>query len=161
MPHFSTRFFSTGMSICCHGIRTKRMICYYCGGDTSVTNSRPQKRSNKVWRRRRCDNCQNIVSTLEAVDYEASLSFASLTGHLEPFQRDKLFVSVLDSLKHRKTAVADATALTDAATAKLMVCMDSSGAIDRDSLTFQVQLLLHRFDPAAGVQYAAFHPVKR
>lgn len=137
------------------------MVCYYCGGDTSVINSRPQKRSNRVWRRRRCDACANVVSTLEAVDYEASLSFRPKKGPLEPFQRDRLFVSVLDSLKHRKTAVSDATALTDAALAKLMVCMDSSGAIDRDSLTFQVQLLLHRFDPAAGVHYAAFHPVTR
>lgn len=137
------------------------MKCYYCGGETSVTNSRPQKRSNKIWRRRRCDNCQNIVSTLEAVDYGASLSFKPKSGKLQPFSRDILFVSVLDSLKHRKAAVSDATALTDASLAKLMVCMDSSGAIDRDSLTFQVQLLLHRFDPAAGVQYAAFHPVRR
>jgi transcriptional repressor NrdR len=137
------------------------MKCYYCSGDTSVVNSRHQKRSNKVWRRRRCDSCENLVSTLEAVDYSASLSFKPKSGHLEAFQRDVLFVSMLDSLKHRKTAVSDATALTDAALAKLTVCMDSTGAIDRDSLAFQVQLLLHRFDPAAGVQYAAFHPVTR
>jgi transcriptional repressor NrdR len=136
------------------------MNCYYCGGETSVTNSRPQKRSNRVWRRRRCDSCNNVVSTLESVDFTASLSFKPKSGHLEPFQRDTLFVSVLDSLKHRKTAVSDATALTDAALGKLMVCMDNAGAIDRDSLTFQVQVLLHRFDPAAGIHYAAFHPVR-
>src|SRR4051812_45427334 len=110
------------------------MVCYYCGGETSVTNSRHQKRANRVWRRRQCDSCGNIVSTLETLDYSASLSFRAPYKPLQPFSRDIVFVSVLDSLRHRKGAVSDATALTESIHARLNLYMDASGAIDRDNL---------------------------
>jgi transcriptional regulator NrdR family protein len=134
------------------------MVCYYCGSTTSVTNSRPQKRANRVWRRRQCDNCKNIVTTLEAVDYTASISFRTANGALQPFSRDILFVSVLDSLRHRKSAIDDATALTDAILARLSDCMNTHGAVVRDELAISTQKTLERFDPVAGTHYKAFHP---
>jgi transcriptional regulator NrdR family protein len=135
------------------------MVCYYCGGATSVTNSRFQKRSNRVWRRRRCDDCGNVITTLEALDYTVSITFKTNTGRLEPFLRDKLFVAVFRSLEHRKTAVADATALTETIMSGLNGCM-TNGAVERDRLTSLATAVLQRFDPAAGVHYQAFHPVK-
>ncbi|MCA9324739.1 hypothetical protein KDA23_01560 [Candidatus Saccharibacteria bacterium] len=63
------------------------------------------------------------------------------------------------SLEHRKTAVADATALTETIMSGLPGCMQQ-GAVARDELTRHATSVLGRFDRAAGVQYQAFHPVK-
>jgi transcriptional regulator NrdR family protein len=134
------------------------MVCYYCGSSTSVINSRHQKRANRVWRRRKCDNCGNVITSLEAVDYAASISFRKSDGSLEPFSRDVLFLSVLDSLRHRKSAVTDATALTEAILARLPDCMNAQGAVVRNELATHVQTVLKRFDTPAGVHYQAYHP---
>lgn len=135
------------------------MVCYYCGSGTGVINSRLQKRANRVWRRRKCLRCGNVVTTTEQLDYASSLSFKPSTGRLEPFQRDILFVAVLDSLRYRKTAVTDATQLTDTILSRLASCFDETGAVDRQKLVGLCHSVLARFDHPAGVQYAAYHPV--
>src|SRR5690349_12838458 len=104
------------------------MVCHYCGSETNVTNSRHQKRSNRVWRRRHCQGCGTIFTTEESIDYQASVSFKTPSGALAPFQRDILFVAVLDSLRHRKTATSDATALTDTILKHLPDCAESDGS---------------------------------
>jgi hypothetical protein len=71
-----------------------------------------------------------------------------------------LFVAVLDSLRHRKTATSDATALTDTILKHLPDCAESDGSINRDKLVLLTAGTLSRFDNAAGVHYRAFHPVK-
>lgn len=87
------------------------MVCIYCNSETQVHNSRHQKRANQVWRRRKCLGCQAIFTTLEAVDTSQALSLRRKT-HLQPFSRDTLLLSIYDSLRHRPTAVNDASALT-------------------------------------------------
>lgn len=135
------------------------MVCTYCGGPTAVVNSRHQKRANQVWRRRRCLQCNNVVTTVEGLDYPASISFKPQTGVLQPFQRDILFISVYESLRHRKTAVSDAEALTATLLRSLPAYFDSSQAVARDTLVEAVARTLRRFDHAASVQYLAFHPL--
>src|SRR4051812_1815954 len=97
------------------------MVCIYCNGSTQVINSRLQRRVNQTWRRRKCLKCNGVFTSLEGVDFSSSLSFRAShnrskvqpsTTSLQPFQRDILFASILDSCKHRKDAVSDATALT-------------------------------------------------
>ncbi len=132
------------------------MVCYYCGHTTDVTNSRLQKRSNRVWRRRACRECKTTVTTLETLDYTTSLALRQPTGRLEPFSRDNLFLSVWESLRHRKTALRDATTLTENILAKLPECMNNN-AIERARLVTLVGLVLQRFDPVAGTHYTAYH----
>ena len=132
------------------------MVCYYCHSETQVTNSRYQKRANRVWRRRRCLQCGNIATTLESLDYASSLSFRGAEGRLEPFLRDKLFMSLYASLQHRQTALRDATSLTDTVLAKLHVCMHD-GAIDRLMLITHIIAVLRRFDKASAVHFDAYH----
>jgi transcriptional regulator NrdR family protein len=98
------------------------------------------------------------VTTLEALDYPTSLSLRQPSGRLEPFQRDKLFVSVYESLRHRKTALEDATALTEHVLSRLSDCMQEK-AIDQKQLTKLVSETLRRFDTVAGTYYAAYHPL--
>ena len=135
------------------------MVCDYCGKDTKVTNSRWQKRANRVWRRRQCLGCGNTFTTLEAPDYAVSFSYKGKNGALEPFLRDKAYVSVYESLRHRKTAVADATALTETILRGLPDCMQD-GVVTREKFVGYVTTVLQRFDPVAGVQYQAYHPLR-
>lgn len=132
------------------------MVCIFCSNNTSVENSRPQKRSNTIWRRRQCKSCQALFSTQESVDYEQTFVYQTPSGALEPFQRDKLFLSVYESLKHRKTAVEDAKGLTDTIMNKLMV-KQTQAQINRPLLVDCVTVVLGRFDKVALTLYQAFH----
>ncbi len=133
------------------------MVCIYCSKGTKVTNSRHQKRSNHVWRRRTCLSCGAVFTSLEAVDLRGSIQVEGQEG-LEPFQRDKLFMSIFDSLKHRKTAVSDATALTDTILGKLQHSMQKVSIKKPEIAKISLDVLL-KFDRVAATHYQAFHPL--
>lgn len=132
------------------------MICIYCKSETNVTNSRLQKRANQVWRRRQCKVCGSNFTTHEVADLGSTI-VVQRPGHtLEPFSRDLLFVSIYDSLKHRNSALADATALTQTIIGEL-VNHTTDGALDRDALIVIATTVLERFDRTASTMYAAYH----
>lgn len=133
------------------------MVCIYCSSGTQVTNSRHQKRTNQVWRRRKCLGCGAIFSTTEGVNTSQALSIHKNNG-LEPFQRDQLFVSVYDSLRHRKDALNDATALTSTILSTIYP-LAQNAVVERDVLATVAATVLERFDKAAATHYRAFHPV--
>ena len=133
------------------------MVCIYCKSGTQVTNSRLQRRLNHVWRRRKCLSCGTIFTTTELVETSSLLTVQN-GNNSEPFSRDKLFISVYTSLKHRKTALTDATALTK--TIIVHVCAQHNQTIiQRDNIVREVIKVLGRFDPAAKVYYTSFHPL--
>lgn len=133
------------------------MVCIYCGSETSVINSRPQKRQNHIWRRRQCSSCAAVFTTSEVPDFLKSLSVVR-GSNLQPFSRDKLFLSVHDSLKHRKTALGDATGLTDTIISRLYPVI-SSGCVRNSDITSATSLVLEAFDKASATHYQAYHPL--
>lgn len=76
----------------------------------------------------------------------------------EPFSREKLLLSIYDSLRHRKTAVTDATALTETIWSKLYPRI-SDATLPRELIVQIAIEVLKRFDKAAATSYAAFHPL--
>lgn len=133
------------------------MVCIYCGSETKVTNSRHQKRSNNVWRRRECLNCGNIFTSIETADFATSVMVQ--TGKaLQPFSREKLFISVYEAVRHRKTATTDATALTSTILGRLLSQI-SAATLQRQHIVNSTSEVLKRFDKAAYVQYLAYHPL--
>ena len=134
------------------------MVCIYCGGETKVVNSRHQKKTNQVWRRRRCLACQGVFTSYEGADLASSLVFRRNLAHLEPFQRDRLFLSIYEACRHRKTAETDARALTDTILAKLRGKIQDA-SVDRTQLVSVSSEVLKRFDRAACTAYLAFHPL--
>ncbi len=134
------------------------MVCVYCGHDTQVVNSRSQKRTNQVWRRRKCSNCGNVFSSLEEVNWGQAVRFKH-KGHLEPFSRDKLFISLYEACRHRKTAISDATGLTDTVLSKLWPRIETA-ALTRTQVIAATSEVLKRFDRAAATAYRAYHPLK-
>lgn len=133
------------------------MVCIYCVCETQVYNSRPQKRSNTVWRRRRCIACQAQFTTVEQYDLQRSVIVHGTIG-LKPFIRDKMFISIYDSLKHRKTALSDATALTDTVMAQLLSQV-RGGVLERDVIASVCATVLKRFDKTAATYFVAYHPI--
>ena len=131
------------------------MNCPYCGSKTQVTNSRLQKRANQVWRRRQCTQCTSVFTTLEAVDTAQALAVQN-GKRLEPFQRDKLLLDVYDSLRHRKTAVTDATALIDTIQKQLLPFVDQA-TLSIEAITEVTAVALERFDLIAATHYRAFY----
>ncbi len=134
------------------------MVCIYCTGETRVTNSRLQKRTNQVWRRRACLNCKAIFSTLESPDLQRSVSVRNKNGHLQPFSRDKLLLSLYSACGHRKDATDAASALTGTVISRLLPKIQNA-TIDRDIIVLEASQILKRFDKPASVAYLAYHSV--
>jgi transcriptional regulator NrdR family protein len=134
------------------------MVCIYCSEPTQVVNSRHQKRSNQVWRRRKCLQCHSIWTTTEATDYSQALAIQRKSGKLEPFVREQLFISVYESCKHRPSALDDAQALTATIIGKLLKHVHNASIPREIIITTTIGVLKH-FDNVAGVHYDAYHKV--
>ena len=131
------------------------MVCVYCGNKTQVINSRHQKRNNGVWRRRQCKKCMAVFTSLEQVDTQTSL-VVNKSGRLEPFSRDKVLISLYDSLKHRKTATSDASGLADTIVNQAFARNESS-EIGLNALKSIILSTLDRFDPVSAVHFQAYY----
>lgn len=132
------------------------MVCIYCSGKTKVSNSRSSARELSTWRRRRCLECGATVTSREHLDYSSAMSVKTKNGRLSPFLRDKLFLSLSNSLSHRKTAVTDASVLTDTVIHRLLM-VQQRGLLTRDHIIYESGEVLQRFDKAAATHYVAHH----
>ena len=132
------------------------MVCIYCGGSTRVTNSRQQKRSNSTWRRRQCDECRAIATTQEHTDLSKSLVVTDRSGAFSAFLRDRLFIDIYEAVRHRKTALDDATALTDTIINHILPRADA-GNISSSTIAQLAHDTLTAFDHAAATHYQAYH----
>lgn len=131
------------------------MVCIYCSGRTQVTNSRPVKRANGVWRRRQCLQCSSIFSSLETIDLATALMVERTLDHLEPFSRTLLMTSIYDCCKHLNHPAVIADELTNTVITELL--STKKALVSPADITSVAASVLSRFDNAAGVQYQAFH----
>lgn len=131
------------------------MVCIYCKSKTKVTNSRSSSQKLATWRRRECLSCSGIVTTREHIDYEQALRVQQMST-LEPFYRDKLFMSLYQSLKHRQTSLQDAKDITDTVMHQLLQ-MHQNGILTTNTIINTALATLNRFDAPAAVSYKAYH----
>ena len=128
------------------------MVCIYCGSKTEVTNSRLQKRSNSVWRRRHCPACGAIWTSLEVP--EARSAFRVMQGEsMHEFEPETLMISLYEALRHRKTAATDAAALSQ--TVINMLYKKREAIIQTAEIKNTALLVLGRFDKTAAAVYKA------
>jgi transcriptional regulator NrdR family protein len=132
------------------------MVCIYCTSETEVFNSRPQKRSNQTWRRRRCLRCQAAFTTLESVDYTNVLRVQA-QGVYRPFLSDLLYTEVLLALSDRKNAYMEARELTNTIIKNLMQ-LPSHPLFRPSDISLAAATVLERFDKRAWHRFAAEHP---
>ncbi len=136
------------------------MVCIYCGSATKVVNSRPQKKSNSVWRRRKCLDCSAIVTSVEHIDLASSLRVKHSEG-LEPFQKEKLLISIYESLKHVQAAPEKAKELTSTVCGLLVASEAEDATISCATIASVTAKVLKRFDNVAGLHYEAIHKNSR
>lgn len=135
------------------------MVCIYCGNETEVANSRPKAKTPSVWRRRVCKLCVAQFTTTELPDYAKALLVQNLRGtKLQPFRRDKLFLSLYKSLGHRQDALDSSTALTQTVIGRLLrKKYIINGVVNTRSISSVAYEVLKRFDPLAATTYKAYH----
>ena len=75
---------------------------------------------------------------------------------LQPFKRDRLFLSVYDSLRHRKSAISDAEGITATIISKL-ARKRLDGRLDKHEIVDIALSTIKHFDKAAAVHYKAFY----
>ncbi len=129
------------------------MVCPYCSSKTQVTNTRARAKNTQVWRRRVCLKCHQIWTTTEILDLSTTHRVVGIKNHLEPFSRDKLFISIKDACSHRKSALADATAITDTVLARILLL--NKAEITKIEIADIAKPIISRFDKIAGAVYAA------
>jgi transcriptional regulator NrdR family protein len=134
------------------------MVCVYCGAPTKVTNSRQQQRNNHIWRRRKCLACDNIFTTTERPELSTGLVVRDAEGKLRSFNRDRLFISVYQSCKHREVGADEATALTEVIINEL-VGHAKDGVLEATDIAQAAHTILKRFDKTMATFYAAYHPI--
>ncbi len=130
------------------------MVCPFCDQTrTSVVNSRHTRRSNQVWRRRRCASCGRTFTTREA----PQLSFLRVNkreGQKEEYSRSKLLVSLLRSSDHIDEADV-AFALADTIEVRLLRSIDAeTDEIDSKFISETVLDVLKKYDLKAFIKYA-------
>lgn len=78
------------------------MDCPFCGStQVMVSNSRPNIKRNKIWRRRKCLNCKNNFTTYEKI-HLSYLTVIKKSGKRERFNRAKLYASIYHSCLDKK-----------------------------------------------------------
>jgi transcriptional repressor NrdR len=131
------------------------MICIKCGhNNTSVTNSRQNKKNSTVWRRRQCKDCKCVFTTYEEVAID---QIEVLSGtRANPFYHAKLLISIANCFEHIPTRRAEnAEAIAKTVEAKLI---QSGIKTTPQAICEAVYASLKHFDKLASVQYAARHP---
>ena len=134
------------------------MVCIYCGGATYITNSRQQRKLNRKWRRRKCQTCGQLFTTIESMQENTSLMIdkSPAEPRFLPFSRDNLFVSIYKCCGHRSTALSDASLITDTIISRLLPIVEKS-CIPLPLIQQQAYITLKRFDPLAATYYKAYY----
>ena len=132
------------------------MVCVYCGKKTAVVNSRSQTKLRQTWRRHACVECGAIYTTTESVDLSSCFRVQAADDSLQPFARDKLYISIYKALAHRTDAVDAATHLTATIIAKILPTAQTA-LIERRMIREHVHVTLTAFDTSAANIYAAYH----
>lgn len=133
------------------------MVCVYCGTKTQTINSRHLKRNNSTWRRRKCLKCGAIFTTNEEAMYSSLVSIQKPSSKaLDAFNRDNLYLSIYDSLRHRKMAINEASDLTETVISKL-INKNNKALINLDLIKSIVYETLNNFDKTAAVHYKAYY----
>ncbi|HEY5268278.1 MAG TPA: hypothetical protein VII94_04040 [Candidatus Saccharimonadales bacterium] len=134
------------------------MECYLCGHDTKVVNSRSQSRLKQVWRRRVCINCDYIFTTIEKIDLERSMLVKFSDDTIESFIKEKLLLSINDSLGHRNDHINEAISLTNTILAKLQ-SKYKTPMLEKNDIITTTEEVLKNFDKTAAVYYSAYHKI--
>lgn len=132
------------------------MVCLYCGFDTKVGNSRLQRRSNQVWRRRACKRCGAVFTTHEVIDLSSTL-LVVVAGVPKPFVTDMLYTELLIAMSHRTNAYLDAREATNTVIKRLLE-LPGKPLYLPSQISLIASEVLNKLDKRAYLRFIAEHP---
>jgi len=97
-----------------------------------------------------------VFTTTESAALGTAIAVRHSSRELQPLSRDKLFISIYESNKHRPTALTDADGLVGTIIS-LILQQHSAGVISRAEIITLATAVLERFDRTAATMYAAYH----
>ena len=132
------------------------MFCINCfHKNTSVSNSRPNKKQPQIWRRRTCVNCGTTFTTYERPSLADNKPIYLPNGKTDTFNLGKLILSIAKAFTHAP-AEAEYNALWLAQTIEDTLSSQQT-TITPEDIEATAHTVLKRFDELAAVQYAAQH----
>lgn len=132
------------------------MFCINCfHTNTSVANSRPNKKQPSVWRRRKCSKCGTIFTTYERPSLADNTPINLSDGRQDTFNLGRLILSIAGAFTHNP-AEGQYNALWLAQTVEDTLSTERTSITPQDieATTHQV---LKKYDELAAIQYAAQH----
>jgi transcriptional repressor NrdR len=132
------------------------MFCINCfHTNTSVSNSRPNKKQPQVWRRRTCPVCHSAFTTYERPSLADNKPIALTDGSTDTFNLGRLILSISKAFTHSPNdARYNSLWLAQTVEDTLSTQRETITPEDIEAMTHQV---LKKFDELAAVQYAAQH----
>jgi transcriptional repressor NrdR len=119
-----------------------------------VYNSRPTKRVNALWRRRRCLACKREFTTRETINAETILRVGE-PNRIKEFSRATLLLSIVKVCDHRPK-LDDAYWLYDTIEQQLIrLASEQQGIISTNDIKAACLKTLKNFDTPAFVKYLA------
>lgn len=132
------------------------MFCINClNPSTNVTNSRPNKKSPQIWRRRLCPICGVVFTTYERPSLSENKKVSLTNGTNEEFNIGQLILSISRAFTHAPLE-AQKNSLWIAQTAEDTLSISQEELTPRHIATTTYQVL-KRYDELAAMQYAAQH----
>lgn len=132
------------------------MFCINCfHTNTSVVNSRPNKKQPQVWRRRNCSNCHTTFTTYERPSLADNKPITLPDGSTDTFNLGKLILSITKAFTHSPVD-AEYNALWLAQTVEDVLSTERQ-TITPEDIEATAHQVLKKFDELAAVQYAAQH----
>ena len=131
------------------------MKCPFCRENTSeVYNTRSTKLKNQIWRRRRCQKCNQSFTTYEQPD----LSYLKVTSDTKkslPYSRAKLFSSIYAAFEGINSEAKTIDAVTDTVEARILDL--KKPMVSREDIATTVLTTLKHFNTPAFLKYLATH----
>jgi transcriptional repressor NrdR len=132
------------------------MFCINCfHKNTSVVNSRPNKKQPQIWRRRSCTACGTVFTTYERPSLADNKPVHLPSGKTDTFNLGKLIISITKAFTHAPHE-AEYNALWLAQTVEDTLSTERE-VVTPEDIEATTHQILQRFDELAAIQYAMQH----
>lgn len=131
------------------------MKCPFCGDQESKVVDSRHSEDNSIRRRRECMKCQRRFTTYEVVEI-LPITVVKRGGSRQPFDRNKVYNSMLRAFDKRKVNVADLERIASE------IEQTIQNSLEREITSDKIgQMVMERLKPLDEVAYIRFASVYR
>ena len=131
------------------------MRCYFCGEpDSKVIDSRPTVDGQAIRRRRECQSCNRRFTTYEKVE-TVPLVVVKRDGSREPFDAEKIKLSVMKAIDKRRVGMAAVNKLAEEVEMSFQNTLEQE--VQSNKIGEMVMRKLKELDDVAYVRFASVY----